>query len=77
MSPRDPSWYDYPNSSWFNFLFETGYEFDTPIPLVAREGVKLFPPTGYRTMDARTNFFYGITGITLGMAMRLTGCVTA
>jgi hypothetical protein len=24
-------------------------------------------------MDARTYFFYGITGITPGMAMRLTG----
>jgi hypothetical protein len=24
-------------------------------------------------MDARTNFFYGVTGITPGMAMRLTG----
>lgn len=31
MSPRDPTWYYYPNSSWFNFLFETGYEFETPI----------------------------------------------
>jgi hypothetical protein len=34
LSPRDPSWYYYPNSSWFNFLFETGYEFETPIPMV-------------------------------------------
>ena len=37
------------------------------------EGVKLFPPTGYRQLDARTSFFYGITGITPAMAMRLTG----
>ena len=73
MSPRDPAWYYYPNSSWFNYLFLTGYEFETPIPEVTREGVKPYPPTGYRTMDARTNFFYGITGITPGMAMRLTG----
>jgi len=73
MSPRDPSWFYYPNSSWFNFLFETGYEFETPIPMITREGVKPFPPTGYRTMDARTNFFYGITGITPAMAMRLPG----
>ncbi|MDE2603567.1 MAG: DUF1254 domain-containing protein, partial [Bradyrhizobium sp.] len=71
MSPRDPSWYFYPNSSWFNFLFQTGHEFETPIPLITREGVKPFPPTGHRTMDARTNFFYGITGITPAMAMRL------
>jgi hypothetical protein len=72
-TPRDPSWYFYPNSSWFNFLFETGYEFETPIPMVTREGVKPFPPTGHRTMDARTNFFYGVTGITPSMAMRLPG----
>ncbi|MFO1313041.1 MAG: DUF1254 domain-containing protein [Burkholderiales bacterium] len=73
MQVRDPSWYYYPNSSWFNFLFQTGYEFETPIPLITPEGVKPFPPTGFRTMDARTNFFYGITGITPGMAMRLPG----
>ncbi|RCW86121.1 hypothetical protein C7476_10299 [Phyllobacterium bourgognense] len=73
MSPRDPIWYYYPNSSWFNYLFETGYEFETPIPEITPEGVKPYPATGYRTMDARTNFFYGVTGITPGMAMRLTG----
>ena len=73
MSPRDPSWYYYPGSSWWNYLFDTGYQFETPIPLITRDGAKPFPPTGYRTLDARTNFFYGITGITPGMAMRLTG----
>jgi hypothetical protein len=73
MNPRDPSWFYYPNSAWMNYLFVTGYEFETPIPLVTREGVKPFPPTGYRQLDARTNFFYGITGITPAMAMRLTG----
>ena len=73
MNPRDPSWFYYPNSSWSNFLFQTGYQFETPIPEITREGVKPYPPTGYRTLDARTYFFYGITGITPGMAMRLTG----
>ena len=73
MHPRDPSWFYYPGSAWWNYLFETGYQFETPIPLITREGAKPFPPTGYRTLDARTNFFYGITGITPGMAMRLTG----
>ena len=37
------------------------------------EAAKPFPPTGYRTLNARTNFFYGITGITPAMAMRMTG----
>jgi hypothetical protein len=73
MNPRDPSWFYYPNSSWSNLLFQTGYQFETPIPEITREGVKPYPPTGYRTLDARTYFFYGITGITPGMAMRLTG----
>jgi hypothetical protein len=73
MSPRDPSWFYYPNSAWFNYLFVTGYQFETPIPEITPEGAKPFPPTGYRTMDARTNFFYGVTGITPAMAMRLTG----
>jgi len=73
MSPRDPSWFLYPNSSWFNYLFVTGYQFETPIPLITKDGVKPFPPTGYRTLDARTSFFYGVTGITPGMAMRVPG----
>jgi len=73
MNPRDASWFYYPGSSWFNYLFVTGYQFETPIPLITREGAKPFPPTGYRTLDARTNFFYGVTGITPAMAMRLTG----
>lgn len=73
MNPRDTDWYYYPDSQWFNMLFESGYEFETPIPEITPEGAKPFPPTGYRQMDARTAFFYGITGITPAMAMRLTG----
>jgi len=73
MRPRDSSWFYYPNSAWMNYLFETGYQFETPIPMITKEGVKPFPPTGYRQLDARTNFFYGVTGITPGMAMRLPG----
>ncbi len=72
LRPRDSSWFYYPGSAWWNFLFETGYQFETPIPLITREGAKPFPPTGYRTLNARTSFFYGITGITPAMAMRLT-----
>lgn len=73
MNPRDPSWFYYPGSAWMNFLFVTGHEFETPIPLITREGVKPFPPTGYRQLDARTAFFYYVTGITPAMAMRVTG----
>ena len=73
MNPRDPSWFYYPGSSWYNLLFVTGYEWETPIPMITREGAKPFPPTGYRTLDGRTNFFYGVTGITPAMAMRVPG----
>jgi hypothetical protein len=73
MRPREPDWCYYPGSAWSNTLFVSGYEFETPIPLVTPEGAKPFPPTGYRTLDARTWFFYGVTGITPAMAMRVTG----
>ena len=73
MNPRDRSWYYYPDANWQNMLFATGYEFETPIPLITREGVKPFPTTGYRQLDARSAFFYGVTGITPAMAMRLPG----
>jgi hypothetical protein len=73
MAPRNRDWYYYPVSGWQNMLFSVGYEFETPIPMITPEGVKPFPPTGYRTLDARTAFFYGVTGITPAMAMRLTG----
>lgn len=73
MNPREPSWFYYPGSSWMNPLFISGYEFETPIPMITREGVKPFPSTGYRTLNARTMFFYGITGITPAMSMRVTG----
>ena len=73
VAPRDPSWFYYPNSAWTNFLFQSGYEFETPIPQITAEGAKPYPPTGYRQLDARSAFFYGITGITPAMAMRLPG----
>jgi hypothetical protein len=66
-------WAFYPKSSWQNPLFEGGYGFETPPPLVTRDGVQPFPPTGAKTLDARTAFFYAYTGITPGMVMRLTG----
>jgi hypothetical protein len=54
-------------------LFATGHEFETPIPLITPQRVKPFPTTGYRQLDARRAFFYGVTGITPAMAMRLPG----
>jgi hypothetical protein len=51
MNPRDPSWYYYPGSAWMNFLFESGSEFETPIPLVTREGVKRWDRTRVRRRE--------------------------
>ncbi|MEH7870220.1 DUF1254 domain-containing protein [Rhizobium laguerreae] len=73
MNPRNPDWFYYPGSNWFNPLFVSGYEFETPIPMVTKEGVTPFPPTGYRQLDARRWYFYGVTGITPAMAMRVPG----
>lgn len=66
-------WAFYPDSAWYNMLFEGGSGFETPPPAVTKEGIKPYPPTGYRTLDARFGFFYFATGITPAMCMRLTG----
>jgi hypothetical protein len=73
MNAREADWYYYPGSSWQNFLFISGYQFETPIPEITPEGAKPFPPTGYRTLNARTDFFYGYTGVTPAESMRLPG----
>lgn len=61
----------YPGSMWMNPLWVGGYTMETPPPMVTREGIKPFPPTGARTLDARTSMFYYATGITPAMIMRL------
>jgi hypothetical protein len=68
---EDLAYYD--GSAWLNLMFGCGYNFETPPPLVTEEGIKPLPPTGARTLNARTMFFYGYTGITPAMCMRLTG----
>jgi hypothetical protein len=74
MNPREAEgWTYYPGSAWWNQMLSGGYTFETPIPLITPEGAKPFPPTGYRMLNQRTSFFYGTTGITPAMAMRLTG----
>jgi hypothetical protein len=56
-----------------NPLFVGGYTFETPPPEVSPSGVITpYPPSGYRTLNARTSFFYYATGITPAMCMRLT-----
>src|SRR5271166_1355921 len=70
---REPDFYYYPGSAWTNYLFVGGYQFETPPPRVSPDGVvKPYPPTGYRTLNARTAMFFYATGITPAMIMRLT-----
>jgi hypothetical protein len=67
-------WYYYPDSAWTNMLFQGGYDFETPPPEVSADGtITVNPPTGARTLNARTAMFYYATGITPAMFMRLTG----
>ncbi|WP_410874897.1 DUF1254 domain-containing protein [Nocardia sp. A7] len=63
----------YPNSAWTNMLFPGGYTFETPPPLVTADGIEPFPVGGAKMLNVRTLFFYGYTGISPAMCMRLTG----
>jgi hypothetical protein len=67
-----PGWAYYPNSAWASMLWQGGYDFQTPPPLVTKEGIKPFPPTGARTLDSRAAFYYAYTMDSPGMIMRLT-----
>jgi hypothetical protein len=82
MNPRDQSWAYYPGSAWVSPLFISGYEFETPIPIIegpVRDGQRIperakpFPKTGYRTLDARTFYFYSNVAMSPALSMRMTG----
>ena len=63
----------YDGSGWFNPLWVGGYTFETPPPLVTKEGIKPFPTTGVRKQHSRTAFLYAATGVSPAMCMRLVG----
>jgi hypothetical protein len=63
----------YDGSAWENQMWVGGYNFETPPPLVTQDGIKPFPPTGVRALHSRVAWFYGYTGVTPAMCMRLTG----
>lgn len=73
LRPREAEGFGYygANSRWLNPLFVGGYDFMRPPPEITKAGVKPFPYTGARTLDARTAFFYMATGVTPAMVMRL------
>jgi hypothetical protein len=67
-----PEWAYYPNSMWGSMLWEGGANFETSPPEFTREGMfKPLPPTGARTLDSRTAFYYGYTLDSPGMIMRI------
>ena len=67
-----PDWAYYPGSKWGSMLWQGGANFETPPPEFTREGMfKPFPPTGARTLDSRTAFYYGYTLDSPGMIMRI------
>lgn len=67
-----PGWSYYPGSMWANMLWEGGYDFENPPPAITPEGYfKPSPPTGARTLNSRTGFYYGYTMDSPGMIMRL------
>ncbi len=71
--PRESlDWTYYPGSAWANMLWQGGANFETPPPLITKEGLfNPLPPTGARTLDSRTAFYYGYTLDSPGMIMRL------
>ena len=58
---RIPDWAYYEGSHWGNMLFEGGAFFETPPPLFEDGMFKPLPPTGARTLDSRTAFYYAYT----------------
>jgi hypothetical protein len=66
-----PDWAYYPDSHWGNMLFEGGVFFETPPPLFEDGVFKPFPPTGARTLDSRTAFYYAYTLDSPAMIMRI------
>jgi hypothetical protein len=68
-----PDWAYYPGSHWGNMLFEGGAFFETPPPLFEDGMFKPFPPTGARTLDSRTAFYYAYTLDSPAMIMRIPG----
>lgn len=72
-SVAHPDWAYYPGSHWGNMLFEGGAFFETPPPLFEKGMFTPLPPTGARTLDSRTAFYYAYTLDSPGMIMRIPG----
>jgi hypothetical protein len=70
---QHPEWAYYEGSNWGSMLWEGGANFETPPPPFAAGMFKPLPPTGARTLDSRTAFYYGYTLDSPGMIMTIPG----
>lgn len=70
---KHPEWAYYEGSQWGSMLWEGGAFFETPPPLFEKGMFKPLPPTGARTLDSRTAFYYAYTLDSPGMIMRIPG----
>ena len=70
---KHPDWAYYEGSHWGNMLWEGGASFETPPPMFEAGMFRPLPPTGARTLDSRTAFYYGYTLDSPGMIMRIPG----
>ncbi|MEJ8572381.1 DUF1254 domain-containing protein [Microbaculum marinum] len=68
---KHPDWAYYEDSQWGSMLWEGGAYFETPPPLFEDGMFKPFPPTGARTLDSRTAFYYAYTLDSPAMIMRI------
>jgi hypothetical protein len=73
FAEKHPEWAYYEGSQWMNMLFEGGAFFETQPPAFEDGMFKPYPPTGARTLDSRTAFYYAYTLDSPGMIMRIPG----
>jgi len=73
FADKHPDWAYYEGSHWGSMLWEGGAFFETPPPLFEDGMFKPLPPTGARTLDSRTAFYYAYTLDSPGMIMRIPG----
>ncbi|MEZ5904752.1 MAG: DUF1254 domain-containing protein [Geminicoccaceae bacterium] len=71
FADKHPEWAYYEGSSWGNMLFEGGALFETPPPEFRDGMFEPNPPTGARTLDSRTAFYYAYTLDSPAMIMRI------
>ncbi len=68
-----PDWAHYEGSQWSLMLWEGGALFETPPPAFEDGMFKPLPPTGARTLDSRTAFYYAYTLDSPAMIMQIPG----